>query len=134
MRKEYTGEPRPENFIKRCIEWQSATGDYAHEAALRLSDPPVNISFTPLRALEVQRAHYDARLDAIRRYATCLPIPFAFPRISDGMMGTGGLSTYAPFYNTDPSQWPELMDRLGLTFSDRDLTSPPSDRILIAQG
>ena len=120
MRREYEGEPRYENYLRRSQEWYTATGPYEHLAGARQDDPPVNISRTPL-SLVLDRRHMAAyeywclRLDDLRLRA---PDLHRFPPGPSAMVFN---TPYAPFYLTEPEQWPSVMQQEGFHFADRDI-------------
>lgn len=110
--REYDGEPSPQLFAKRCLEWYTGTGEYAD----RRNDPdfetPINVSILsgPLDTRE--RTWYNDHLEYIYRLATRRPYPLNFPATGHGMTSRGGkLTQYAPFYRLPVAQWPEYILR-----------------------
>lgn len=108
--RQYEGEPDPQLFFKRVADYFNGVGDYADQKGDRDVDPPVNISVTGASILQSSYfTEYKKMLDIVYKYATCEANPDNFDRTADGMSAAGGLSPYAPFYVTEPAQWPTIM-------------------------
>lgn len=108
--KEFTGEPSPILYAKRCLQWYLGEGDYADDRAARESDPPINISTIRGPLDEEEEHRYHQHLDYLYHYATCQPIPQNFPRTDDGMTSYGGkLTDLAPFYVKPVAEWPAII-------------------------
>lgn len=118
----YAGEPSYPLYLQRCRDWYLSRGEYAHlapERAASTSDPktgpPVNISHTPLDALDLSTMiEYTSQLTHLRELATRSPVPHHFPRCSDKMNAHGSINPLSPFYLTNPSQWPSICAQEGI--------------------
>lgn len=109
----YDGEPSPQLFAKRCLEWYTSTGEYSHRREDPEFEPPVNISTLsgPLDMRE--RTWYNDHLEYLHQLATRRPYPLNFPATGQGMTTSRGgkLTQYAPFYRLPVAQWPEYILR-----------------------
>lgn len=133
MEKIYSGEPKLENYLKRCAEWYKGEGEYANLASKRLTESPVNLSFTYARVLDSEEAvaEYKERVGFISRYARMEPHPCNFPRTQFGMKTSHGkLTDYAPFFVTTVDKWPTIVQQDGFVQAPRDIDLPDNDQVL----
>jgi len=123
--KVYEGEPDPDLYADRCLEWALGVGDYLHEAEDRKEDPVVNISstsaFTPD---EWNRFHQRCR--AIIREATREPEPEFFT-MGEIPQARRTPSPYLGYYQYPPSAWTEIIARERFVVRHRD--DPTTDPI-----
>lgn len=121
----YDGEPDFALYLERCRDWYCGTGLYADKADDRLRDPPVGVSFTSwdIAQTEWWQADLQHRLYTVQLLRKRDPHPHNFPRPTSLLSSYGELNAYAPFLQTDPSHWPEVMEREGFIISHRDETS-----------
>lgn len=121
--KEYTSdEPSFDIYLQRCSDWYKGEGEYADQAAVRMQDPPVNISFTPINiALDDDGlAQYSLRLSLLTSLFDRTPYPANFVRNPISMRKWGKVSPFAPFYVCPPFQWPDIIQEKGLIQKFRD--------------
>ncbi len=111
--KNYYGEPKFSNYLRRVADWLQGTGEYAHEAPAREADPCINMSTVYFAAIDKgQWARYHARIQQTAKYATCHPWPCNFPDNPSSLRGQGGkLSPYLPFYTEPVEKWPDIVAR-----------------------
>lgn len=120
IRREYEGEPRIENYLRRIGEWYRKDGMYQHlegEEGSRVTYS--DISPTVLDDLNEVKEFLE-RLHFVNRHATVSPEPKNFPRTVAGCTGRGKLSAMAPFYLCPVDQWPQIVRELGLVQAWRD--------------
>ncbi len=126
MVKNFEGEPLLENYILRCKDWYSATGDYLDKEAEWAEDPPVGISFTNASLVldkQIQKRYVD-RVRIIQRYASDLePHPHNFP-MTDSPFARADFSTYSPFMLSPVEEWPRLIQDEGFVLRRRDEPIP----------
>ena len=126
MVKNFEGEPLLENYILRCKDWYSATGDYLDKEAEWVEDPPVGISFTNASLVldkQIQKRYVD-RVRIIQRYASDLePHPHNFP-MTDSPFARADFSTYSPFMLSPVEEWPRLIQDEGFVLRRRDEPIP----------
>lgn len=119
--KNYVGEPRFENYLKRVESWYKGEGDYQHLTAEREGVCPVALSWTPYSVIDADlRSEYHSCLNELHAAAIAPPIPRNYPRNASYIRAHKKLSPYAPFHLSDPSKWPEIMVREGFILSHRD--------------
>lgn len=125
LRRKYHGEPKIENYIKRCKDWYFAEGQYEDKAPERESDPPVNYSLTPGSTLDTRyTTEYTRRLRLMEQYVMCDPHPVNFPKSARHLNQFGKLSPFAPFYLTPVSEWAGIVATGGFVMEDRDDVEP----------
>lgn len=114
IRREYEGEPRIENYLGRIKDWYHMEGMYSH--LQNEEGPRVTYSDIAPSLLDDQDElhEFTRRLHLVNKYATIDPQPRNFPRTVSGCTGRGKLSHLAPFYICHPSQWPMILQELGL--------------------
>lgn len=119
IRRDYTGDPKWENYTKRCADWLLATGPYTHLTAERAAAPPVNVSETPAELVfdSYHQGIYNTTHDAIVTHALCDDDPRRFPP-NHGSLMYG--SPYEPFYLLDVSYWPSIVESDGFRVMSRD--------------
>ena len=119
--KVYTGEPHPDLYRERCINWYLGHEDYAHLAPERATDPPVNISYTGSRTLlaEDNLSCYDSRLKFLKSYKErpCEPGKF---EVGDVVPHAGRVSPYASFITTPVDRWIDIIEAEQFIISNRD--------------
>ena len=125
IRRKYHGEPRYENYLKRCEDWYHATGEYEELAPERVGDPVVNISSTSGRICDPSLDptwlyEYHRRLRYINHWREVDPVPANFLKSAKALSQHGKMNVFAPFYMTTPDKWPEILNREGFLFEDRD--------------
>ena len=121
LRKVYFGEPKIENYIKRCKHWYNGTGEYEDKKPERDTAPPVNISKTDSATLDTRwTSEYTRRLRLIHSYATADPTPANFPKSANYLVQYGKMSPFHPFYLTHPREWPGCVSTEGFMVEDRD--------------
>ena len=122
MEKEFFGEPVLANYIKRCQQWYTGTGDYLHLAPERTVSPTVNISFSPIEKVLDQGGliEYTSRMAFLEKLAMCPAYPANFIRSASALRSFGKLSKYAPFALTPPRLWPEIIEREGFIVAHRE--------------
>ncbi len=121
VRRSYFGEPKIENYIKRCKDWYDGTGEYENKKAERDTAPPVNISKTDRMTLDTRwTTEYSSRLRLVHHYATVDPVPLSFPKSANYLMQFGKMSPFSPFYLTSSSEWPSILNLEGFMIEDRD--------------
>jgi len=120
-KKVFTGEPHPDNYRERCIEWYHGINGYEHLQPERVTDPPVNISWTGKRTLldHDQLMMYSDRLSSIRKYRNNAPVPGNF-LVGDVAPFMGRISPYASFITNPVKQWPQIIESEGFIVRDRD--------------
>jgi hypothetical protein len=122
---EYSGEPNPAYFAKRCLDWYRGVGSYADDHDERTQDPPINLSQVTGPLDNHELLWYDKHLNYIYSLATAEPLPCNFPPTDRGMTSRGGkLTNYAPFYATPVAEWPSLIRQahMGIFHRDADFT------------
>lgn len=128
VEREYTGEPRWENYLSRCREWLTATGEYTANAKERDADPAVNFSFVGSSLLfsRQAKADYQRDLSILHSLATRPAHPEFFPKNPRGAVDLGKPTLYAPFYLNPVVDWPGIVESLSLmqAFRDEDLSTP----------
>ena len=122
LRRNYSGEPRWQNYRDRCRQWFLADGIYEDKKPERNSDPPLNFSLTyGSSTLSKEGAiEYHSRLNLIRRYSACDPVPGNFPMSAKHLLQFGKLSPFTPFYLTEVKDWPSILSTEGFIQEDRD--------------
>jgi len=114
------GEPNVNNYRTRVRAYYTGTGEYAKEG----ESAPLRICISRTIASELLDEdvtfEYLSLLQRIHHYATLNPAPHSFPRTMDGMWNWGSLTEYAPFYNTRPAQWPDVITKNGFIVRHRD--------------
>ena len=125
----YQGEPRLENYMQRCHEWYTGTGEYTHLAAERQAAPVVNISFTSGEALldKMWRRQYLARVAMVNKWRMLRPDPGLFPWPASVSGKTGRKDPYSDFVLRPYTEWPEIMRQNGVAIVRRDAVLPDSD-------
>ena len=119
--KVFAGEPSPDIYRERCIRWYHGLDEYEHLAPERVTDPPVNISYTHgvmLLAKDMQLM-YHQRLDTVRTLRDCPCQPDQF-EIGEVTSMTGKLPTYSPFIMSPVHKWPDIIKAEGFTVRNRD--------------
>lgn len=111
--KEYFGDPKFSNYLRRVEEWLTGTGEYQHEAPSRTTDPCINLSTVYYGGVDKGMwSRYHTRVRQAARYATCDPCPANFPDNPSSLRGQGGkLSPYLPFYTEVVEKWPGIVAR-----------------------
>jgi hypothetical protein len=122
IRKNYSGEPRFENYIRRCEDWYRGQGEYEHLAEKWAVSPPINYSLTygTLLLDEDYLDEYYARVALIRQYTQCKAFPKNFPRSASHLRQFGRMSPFTPFYLTPPKEWPDIIKAESFIQVDRD--------------
>lgn len=121
IRRTYYGEPKIENYIKRCKDWYNATGEYEDKKAERETAPAINISKTDRLTLDTRwTTEYTTRLRLVHHYATVDPLPLNFPKSANYLIQFGKMSPFSPFYLTPTSEWPGFLRIEGFMVEDRD--------------
>lgn len=117
----YRGEPKLDNYLTRVREWFTSSGRYAHLAADRESDPPVNISVVGRGVTEVphlRRIHM-SRLDAIRRMVIQPARLSLFPAVRD-IEYPYDRSPLFPLRNLPVGEWAEWLLEGGFSVRHRN--------------
>lgn len=107
----FSGEPDPNNYRTRCIDWYNAEGDFTDKPIEWEEGPPVNISTTNgdfVLDPDVQATYYD-RVKFIADHATRAAFPSNFRDNPQGVYDWHRKSRFAPFYLRPPNEWPEIM-------------------------
>jgi len=119
--KKFVGDPSPEIYRERCSRWYLGEGEYEHLRAERMTDPAVNISFTPSQVLLAPNMNrmYNQRLDTIRAYRDCPCQPDQY-EVGEVTSHTGRLPAYSPFIMMPVHRWKEIMQAEGFTIKNRD--------------
>ena len=119
--KRYVGEPRFENYLGRVRAWFRGEADFADRAAEWATDPPVNVSRTPIELLRepVRQMHLQSRLDLVASHARREASPSRFAPAEPIRFGLGE-SPFAPLIGADPASWPELAEAHGFTVRHRE--------------
>lgn len=119
--KKFVGDPSPEIYRERCTNWYLGLGEYEHLRAERMTDPAVNISFTPSQVLLAPNMErmYNQRLDTIRAYRDCPCQPDQY-EVGEVTSHTGRLPAYSPFIMMPVHRWKEVMQAEGFTIKNRD--------------
>lgn len=107
----FSGEPNPNNYRTRCIDWYNAEGDFTDKPDEWDEEPPVNISTTNgdfVLDPEVRQTYYD-RVKFIANHATRAAFPNNFLDNPRGVYDWHRKSRFAPFYLRPPNEWPEIM-------------------------
>ena len=122
IRRNYSGEPRFENYLRRCEDWYRGQGEYEHLADRWCMAPPINYSLTygSLLMDEDYLDEYYARVALIRQYVQCKAYPKNFPRSANHLRQFGRMSPFTPFYMTHPKEWPDLIKSESFMQLDRD--------------
>jgi len=122
IRKNYSGEPRFENYIRRCEDWYRGQGEYEHLAERWSMTPPINYSLTygTLLQDEDYLDEYYSRVRLISKYVNCKAIPKNFPRSASHLRQFGRMSPFTPFYLTPPKEWPDIIQAESFMQVDRD--------------
>lgn len=117
-RKTYFGPPVYENYLKRVESWYSATDQYAHLAIERENDPVVNMSFTPMKSLDLERdMWFTCQLEALRRASTRAPAPGYFPPNVHDLRERH--KAYLPFVLQPVELWPSVAIEEGFIVEHR---------------
>ena len=113
VKPSYFGEPKIGNYIRRCRDVFTATGDYAELKDEYAERPPVMLSRISASFLRdpVAMHRYETRLARVVEYAEMAPLPLHFDPTPDGMENFNSLSVYAPFYTAPVSAWPEIIQK-----------------------
>jgi hypothetical protein len=128
MRKTYYGDPVYENFVGRCVDMYHGEGEYADKAMDRMSDPPVNISFTPIEVLKNRTYMYNAWAERASRLANAVLEIETFPPSPNSLWRE---TPMAPFYLMDPGQWQSIMYQDALRIIDRDEGLPREPAVVV---
>jgi len=122
IRRNYSGEPRFDNYIERCNDWYRGQKEYEHLAEKWVMSPPINYSLTygTLLSDEDFLDEYYARVNLIRNYVQCKAFPKNFPRSASHLRQFGRMSPYTPFYLTPPKEWPDIIKAESFIQVDRD--------------
>ena len=125
IRRNYHGEPKYKNYLKRCEDWYLSEGEYEDLAPERVGDPVVNISSTSGRICDgsldpAWTYEYHCRLRYINHWRSVDAVPSNFLKSAKAMSQHGKMNVFAPFYMTTPDKWPEILNREGFLFQDRD--------------
>ena len=122
IRKNYSGEPRFENYLERCEDWYRGQGEYEHLAERWNMSPPINYSLTYGNLLQDEDYldEYYARITLIKKYVQCKAIPKNFPRSANHLRQFGRMSPFTPFYLTPPKEWPDIIKAESFIQIDRD--------------
>lgn len=110
-RRDYFGEPRIENYIKRVEEWYEGYENGVGEM-------PVNVSFTSFNQSPSYWDQYNIRKDMIAAYSQA--DPSTLPQATSHLLSYGEASPYAPYYFTTKENWPDVMKLQGHTIHHRD--------------
>lgn len=119
VEKKYYGEPRVDNYIKRCKNWYAGEGDYLDKKPERESNPPIALSACTLEKTDRERELYEKEVQFISLHATQTANPDEFMKSSKYVQSHGTRSPYADFYFTPTNVWPELIEK-GFSVHDRD--------------
>jgi len=122
IRKNYSGEPRFENYLLRCEDWYRGQGEYEHLAERWAMSPPINYSLTYGTLLEDEdyEDEYYARVELIAKYVKCKAFPKNFPRSTNHLRQFGRMSPYTPFYLTPVKEWADIIHAESFIQVDRD--------------
>lgn len=135
IRRVYQGEPQYSNYLKRCLDWYHARGEYEALAPERAENPVVNFSVINARILDDPDwvEEFEMRLRYLAEIATLPAKPHNFVRSARSINRHGRLDDFAPFYLTDVGSWPALIQeqRLIQTWRDMDFVETEDDRDLI---
>jgi hypothetical protein len=129
IEREYVGEPRLSNFVRRVSDWYLRTGMYTHLAE-KEPESPVLISNSPASlVLDKNGLHaYYSRLKYLYSLATRLPSPDNFlvnPGASDDH---GHISYITDLSVVDIADWPAVISAQGL------MVRKPADSIVQLEG
>lgn len=126
IRKEYTGEPSFDMYLKRVEAWYSGTGRYEESEELRTIQPPVDMTYSPITTVLSE----DGAIQFMRRtqhiYELLRP-PFDPARYlmnPDNAMKVDGPHQFTDFYVCSPAHWPRVMAKHLLTQSWRESFDP----------
>lgn len=118
--KEYIGEPKYENYLKRVRHWYNSSGDYEELKKEREAEPLVNLSYTTPDCLDGDNfTEYRSRVKFVADHARREPNPDNFLRGTD-LRSYGKLSDWAPFFLCPVRQWPEIIRSEGFMLQFRD--------------
>ena len=122
IRRDYEGEPKPENFRQRIRDYMLGEGEYTGHAIDRTDYPMAEISYTTYEKIDHRSwLDYNRITDRIYRMATTEPHPENFTRDSNAMIDRGQLTPYALFYRLPVAAWPDLIRNKNLVVNRRDL-------------
>lgn len=147
IRRTYSGEPRLDNYLKRCEDWYLGQGVHIDRAPEVAGDPPVNISTTSASLLFDTRrsAWYFHMVEEITRYATMAPEIENFPpgnvtfdqatkESQDGQEQADPQKSFEDFYLLPPEYWIDIIKRdFHIIDRDADVPAPPGIKVLGAQ-
>lgn len=116
--KKYHGEPRYENYLRRVTDWITGSGEYAG----RVTANPVNYSAVDAGVLLDQRRmfRYQSELNWLMELAYRPPNPYNFRANINSTREYGTLSPWAPFYFTNPREWPAVLKAGNFVIGHRD--------------
>lgn len=128
--KVFCGEPRLGNYVDRLAECYRGEGEYSGDAESRAAHPPVNMSTTTAWRLLDERwlTEYWDRVDLVYQWATCDPIPGAFPRNTDDLFRYDDLSLYADFFLNEVEHYPEIIAKKHFMVAHRDEDITPLEQ------
>lgn len=109
--KVYTGEPKWSNYIARCRDWYTASGDYLNLRNEREINPALRPALQSWMRFD-EPVWTEEFLNALRfcdRYCSCAAYPDLFPRTTLPSQYGRDLSPYMPFYETPIKKWPLLL-------------------------
>jgi len=147
IRRTWSGEPRLDNYLKRCQDWYLGQGIHIDRAPEVVAEPPVNISTTPASLLFDRRrsAWYSRMVEEITKYATANPEIENFPpgnvtfdqatkESQDGQEQADPQKSFEAFYLLDPDYWSDIIKRdFHIVDRDADVSTPPGIKVLGAQ-
>lgn len=103
--KEYEGEPSWEIYEQRCRDWYNADGDFAGNAPLFETAPPVALSCTPVEAVDVLKDGYHEQVCDIADACIATPEARLFPPTCNKVREFRSLSPMIDFYLTPERAW-----------------------------
>tara|TARA_R100000655_G_C2997228_1_gene193832 strand:+ start:2435 stop:3652 length:1218 start_codon:yes stop_codon:yes gene_type:complete len=114
--KIYSGEPKLKNYIDRCRDWYTRTGDF--EGVEKTT--PVSYSICKLENTEREQKTYQSQIEHIQKLIKCECIPSNFLKATKSLFSFGRQNPYLPFYLCPVELWPNIIKEEGFIQHDRD--------------
>ena len=121
IEREYSGEPKLENYSRRVSRWLRGEGEYVESAVEREKFPPVVLSRTDWSSVtDSITQEYQMRLRPVEDAALRTPYAHYFPRRAEGAKAYNQMSPLWPLYRCSPAKFMDVVAELGLIQVDRD--------------
>lgn len=124
----YSGEPKLSNHVARVTEWFTSTGRYAHLAAERQTDPPVNAHIVSASILDdpwIRSVNATRRDEVWRRLHALPPALPKFPAVQD-VEPPWSSNPLFPLRLIEPTKWLPWCKAAGTSIHHRDPAANPN--------